>query len=102
MSKTQTAEADVCILWSDVTDAHIGSEICVYGRVVKLAETGVYAQIVRFSDEAGTFLLKSRWYTYLGLARGHCVAAVGYISRDGNYLAMEIGATELYEYDDCP
>lgn len=101
ISMTQTAEADICIRWDQINDSHIGTELCVYGRVVKLQESDVYAQIVRFSDEAGTFLLWSEWFTFLGLTRGDCVAAVGYLTREGGLIGMGIGFAELYEYDGC-
>lgn len=100
-SKTQTAESGICIRWDEVSDRHIGHRVCVYGVIVKLQETGTYAQIVRFSDEAGTFLIKSRWFTYVGIKRGDCVNAVGTIQRDGNYLSMEIWEAALYQYGGC-
>lgn len=100
-SKTQTAQAGICIRWDKVRDRHIGHRICVYGVIVKLQETSNYAQIVRFSDEAGTFLIKSRWFTYVGIKRGDCVKAEGTIRRDGNYLSMEIWEAAMYQYDGC-
>jgi hypothetical protein len=100
-AKTQTAVAGICIRWDEVQDRHIGHRICVYGIIVKLQETGTYAQIVRFSDEAGTFLIKSRWFTYVGIKRGDCVKAEGTIMRDGNYLSMAIWEAALYQYDGC-
>lgn len=102
ISMTQTAEADICIRWDQVNESHFGpTKICVYGRIVKLQESERYAQIVRFSDEAGTFMLWSEWFTYLGLDRGKCVAAVGYLTREGNFIGMGIGFTEMYDYDGC-
>ena len=101
-SKTQTAEANDCIRWDKVDDSMMGQfGICVYGRIVKLQESERYPQIVRFSNEAGKFLLWSEWFTYLGLEPGMCVAAVGFLTRDGNLFGMEIGVTQLYEYDGC-
>ena len=99
---TQTAEANPCIRWDEVDDSYFAANpICVYGRIVKLQESERYPQIVRFSNEAGTFLLWSEWFTYLGLEPGMCVAAVGYLTRDGNLFGMEIGVTKLYEYSGC-
>ena len=101
-SKTQTAEANSCTPWDQINDSMMGLRgICVYGRIVKLQESERYAQIVRFSNEAGTFMLWSEWFTYLGLDRGMCVAAVGFLTRQGNMIGMEIGITQLYEYDGC-
>jgi hypothetical protein len=100
-SKTQTAISGICIRWDEVKDRHIGHRICVYGVIVKLQETSNYAQIVRFSEEAGTFLIKSRWFTYVGINRGDCVKAEGTIIRDGNYLSMEIREASMYQYDGC-
>jgi hypothetical protein len=57
---------------------------------------------VRFSEEAGTFLLRGRYNYYIGLERSQCVAAISTVYRDGNYLYMEIANTELYEYTGCP
>lgn len=101
VSMTQTTEADVCYRWDQVDDSYMGTRICVYGKIVKLQETGSYAQIVRFSDEAGTFMLWSKWFTYLGLERGRCVAAFGVLTRDGGLFGMEIGMTDLYDYEGC-
>lgn len=100
-SKTQTAQAGICIRWDKVRDRHIGHRICVYGVIVKLQETSNYAQIVRFSDEAGTFLIKSRWFTYVGIKRGDCVKAEGTIIRDGNYLSMRIWEAAMFQYNGC-
>ena len=101
-SKTQTAEADDCIPWDQVDDSMMGRMgLCVYGRIIKLQETERYPQIVRFSNEAGTFMLWSEWFTYLGLQPGMCVAAVGFLNRQGGMIGMEIGITQLYEYDGC-
>ena len=90
-----------CLRWDRVTDANIGPSRCAYGEVVKFYSTEQYAQIVRFSDEAGTFLLRGRDYYFEGLKRGDCVAATGDIARDGNYLYMEISGTDLYRYSSC-
>lgn len=101
-SKTQTAEANACIPWDRIDDSMMGLQgICVYGRITKLQETERYPQIVRFSNEAGTFMLWSEWFTYLGLQPGMCVAAVGFLNRQGGMIGMEIGITQLYEYDGC-
>lgn len=91
-----------CIAWDRVSDSHIGRTLCVYGRIVKQYETEQYAHIVRFSEEAGTFLLRGRYNYYIGLERSQCVAAISTVYRDGNYLYMEIANTELYEYTGCP
>ena len=102
IAQTQTAEADVCIRWDQVDESLLElKEICVYGRITKLQDSERYAQIVRFSNEAGTFMLWSEWFTYLGLDPGKCVAAVGFLSKEGGFIGMGIGSTELYEYDGC-
>ena len=99
---TQTADENPCIRWDQVNESHFSQpDLCVYGRIVKLQESERYAQMVRFSHEAGTFMLWSEWYTYLGLKPGMCVAAVGFLGRDVGLIGMEIAITELYEYDGC-
>ena len=90
-----------CIAWNRVSDSHIGKELCVYGTIVKQYATEQYAHIVRFSEDPGTFLLRGRGWYYEGLKSSLCVAAVGTVYRDGNYLYMDIANTELYEYTGC-
>jgi hypothetical protein len=90
-----------CIRWDKVDDRLIGSTACVYGDVIKIYETDVYAFILRFSDEAGTFLIRSRNMYYAEVKKGACVATLGLVHRDGNYLYMQVEETELYDYSDC-
>jgi hypothetical protein len=72
-----------------VTDAQVGSIECVYGTVVKIQSTSTYVQIIRFSNEAGTFLVRGRIYYFQDLHRGDCVRVDGLVQRDGGYLLIE-------------
>ena len=90
-----------CVRWDKVDDRLIGLTACVYGDVIKIYDTDVYAFILRFSDEAGTFLIRSRNMYYEGVKKGACVAALGPVHRDGNYPYMQVEETELYNYSDC-
>jgi hypothetical protein len=90
-----------CIRWDRVSDIYKGQQICVYGEIVKSYSTDVYSQLIRFSDHAGTFLLRGEYYYFEGIVRGDCVATIGVVQRDGGYLYMDIGYADLYKYDDC-
>ena len=79
---------DSCYSWDQVTDRLIGSLVCVYGTVVKLYDTDNYAQIIRFSEDAGTFLIRGTHYYFEEVRRGDCVMVQGVVRRDGNYLLM--------------
>lgn len=97
-----SAQEPECIEWLQVTDSHIGKRICVYGKIVKINTTDVYIQIIRFSEHAGTFLVRGRDYLFDGIARGDCVAVVGRVAKYGSYLYMNTDhGTELYSYKYC-
>lgn len=79
-----------CIPWYSVNDSYLNTYICVCGEVVKLYQTQQYAQFIRFSNEAGTFLIRGADRYFGDVSVGDLVCFFGPLRRDGNYLYMEV------------
>ncbi len=90
-----------CIPWSSLTNKDVDNSICVYGRIIKIYSAGQYLQIIRFSLDAGTFLIWDREET-VDLSVGQCITAEGIVHQDASELFMEIKGTEFNEYAGCP
>ena len=91
-----------CIRWSDVSMSDIGKHVCVYGEIKKIETTNQYAQIIRFSNTGGSFVLlgENSWYDRIYI--GRCIAAKGkvFISKE-RILAMDSAYTILDDYWFC-
>jgi hypothetical protein len=96
-----TATYNNCILWSSLTRKDVGETICVFGRIVNIYSTGPYKEIIRFSQEAGTFLIWDR-ETTVDMSIGDCVTATGIVQQDPSELFMDIQGTQFSEYTGCP
>lgn len=80
-----------CKLWNYLSSSDLGNEICVYGKVVKFYATEEYGQIIRFSEEPGTFMVRGRNYVFDDIERGKCIAVRGIIqSANNQYLYVDI------------
>jgi hypothetical protein len=90
-----------CIIWSSLTRKDVGDTSCVFGRIVTIYATGPYKEIIRFSKEAGTFLIWDR-ETTVNLSVGDCVTATGIVQQDPSELFMDIRGTQFGEYSGCP
>jgi len=101
MVPTNTEILPNCILWSSLTSADVGNSRCIYGRIVKIYSTDVYRQIIRFSVNAGTFLIWDRNVSK-EVSVNQCIAAEGYIHQDASELYMEISGTTIIDYPRCP
>jgi hypothetical protein len=87
-----------CIPWTSLRNSDIGYRRCVYGIIVKIYSSGDYPQIIRFSAEAGTFLIWGENWYFTDIETGMCVAAVGTIESDASELFMDIATSELYDF----
>jgi hypothetical protein len=101
ISNTPTSTLLNCILWSNLNNSDVNLSECVYGRVVKIYSTDQLAQIIRFSNEAGTFLIWSQYKYFPDVHINDCVAAVGYINQNVSEMYMDIENIDLYEYAGC-
>jgi hypothetical protein len=90
-----------CTLWSDLTNSDVGFSRCVYGRVVKVYSTDQYRQIIRFSNDAGTFLIWDQ-NDFFGVIVGDCLAAEGTVHQNASSLFMYISGTTFKRVDGCP
>jgi hypothetical protein len=99
---TPTSTPQDCILWSALTRSDVGTTKCVYGRIVKIYHNDVYFEIIRFSEDAGTFLIWDRKAYFPGIATDMCVKAVGTIQEDASELYMEIAGSTMDPYTGCP
>lgn len=81
---------DICLRWDQVNDAHVESRNCVYGTIVKYCDSPPYKQIIRFSDEAGTFLLRAKYKYVNGIQRGECIHVKGMIIKTAGYLCIDL------------
>jgi hypothetical protein len=97
---TPTTELPNCTLWSSLSKADVGEKRCVYGSVVKVYGTDVYRQIIRFSVEAGTFLIWGEKDFY-GVSVGDCIAAIGEIHQNPSSLYMDIAGAEFIDFPNC-
>ena len=90
-----------CISWENLTKEDVGFTRCVYGRIKKIYSSGDYLQIIRFSENAGTFLVWDKTFYFKGISIGDCVAFNGTIKKDATSLFMDIASTNKYEYSGC-
>jgi len=74
-----------CIPWESLTENHVNRSVCIYGQIEKINTTDAYAQIIRFSKEAGTFALLGRRVGYR-VEPGDCVLVEGVIRSNSSYL----------------
>ena len=100
--KTPVSPSLDCVLWSDLTRSDVGMVKCVYGRIVKIYHTDIYFEIIRFSADAGTFLIWDRTVSFPGISTDMCVKVVGLIHQDASELYMEIAGSKLDSYSGCP
>jgi hypothetical protein len=100
-SHTPTSILSNCKFWSSLTNSDVGNSLCVYGRVVKIYSTDQYRQIIRFSNNAGTFLIWDQ-NDFYGVSVDNCLAAIGIIHQNASSLYMYISGTTFYEYSGCP
>ncbi len=98
---TPSATSSNCILWSSLTRNDVGNTVCVFGRIVDIYNAGEYKQIIRFSREAGTFLIWDR-ESYVNLSVWQCIKATGIVHQDASELFMYVSETEFEQYSDCP
>jgi hypothetical protein len=90
-----------CILWSLLTRNDVGDTVCVFGRIVDIYSAGQYKEIIRFSRDAGTFLIWDS-ESYVNLTVWQCITATGIVHQDASELYMDIEGTIFAEYKDCP
>jgi hypothetical protein len=90
-----------CIPWSSLTRNDAGDTVCVFGRIVDIYSAGQYKEIIRFSREAGTFLIWDR-ESYVNLSVWQCIKATGIVHQDASELFMYVSETEFEQYSDCP
>lgn len=91
-----------CIRWDRVTDIDIDKKMCVFGIVIRNFSTDDYSQIIRFSNQADTFILQGRNYYYENISQSACIAAIGVLQkRSAGYYYMDIRTTEIYNYNSC-
>jgi hypothetical protein len=90
-----------CIPWSALTRNDVGDSVCVFGRIVDIYSAGEYKEIIRFSREAGTFLIWDR-ESYVNLEVWQCIKATGIVHQDASELFMYVSETEFEQYSDCP
>jgi hypothetical protein len=100
-TKTSTSTPVNCILWSSLTRHDAGKSRCIFGRITKIYATDQYIEIIRFSAQAGTFLIWDR-EKYIELSVGQCISAKGIIHQDASELYMEISGTKIHDYSGCP
>jgi serine/threonine protein kinase len=98
---TPTSTLSHCRLWSSFNDSDVGKQRCVYGRIVKIYQTEQYVQIIRFSINAGTFLIWDR-NDFVDVSINDCIAAEGIILKDASSLYMDIVGTTFYDFSGCP
>jgi hypothetical protein len=99
---TPASTLQECILWSDLTRSDVGVVKCVYGRIIKIYHNDIYFEIIRFSADAGTFLIWDRAVSFPGISTDMCVKVVGLIHQDASELYMEIAGSKLDSYSGCP
>jgi hypothetical protein len=98
------ATASNCVHWASVSNNDVGHTRCVFGEIVKLYSSGNDVQIIRFSIEAGTFMVKSEYYYFPNISVGDCVSLEGVVQRDASSLFMDINenSTISVVHDGCP
>jgi len=92
------SSAPSCTPWSDVSLAHAGAHMCVYGDVYRTYDDG-QAYFVAFSSSPDAFYLLSYDIYLPDLRPGDCIRAVGEINHLGNAPVMVLGWTS--EVADC-
>ncbi len=101
-NNTSTNYLSDCIWWNQVAKTHVGKQICVYGMIYKIQTTEQYIQIIRFSDNAGTFLVRGENFLFDGVDSGICVKVIGTVQNaNGSYLYMDTTYTKWDYYDGC-
>jgi hypothetical protein len=90
-----------CTDWRLIGDTDRNINKCVTGYIVNIYKTVPYVQIIRFSIQPGTFLIKSREYYFPNLQIGECIAGFGYVYRDASTFYMEIQNLKMYSYNGC-
>jgi len=79
-----------CIKWDLVSEVYVGRNTCVYGEIVKHYDTPEYAHFVRYSEAAGTFLLRGESEFLRDAGIGKCVIMKGIIYRTPSYLYISL------------
>lgn len=91
-----------CYPWTAVTDDQVGADLCVFGRIVMVSGTNIYQQILRFSEQPGTFLIRGRTRGFSGMVAGKCIAVTGKILRSGAYLYQDAETSQVVDFEGCP
>jgi len=86
--------------WMSLREKHIGLELSIYGRIVKINSTPKYPIIVHFSEQQGTFLIRG---SYMGFdfTQNQCIQVKGIVREDITYLYMDTSEIEVREFDGC-
>ncbi len=85
----------ICWGWKGIRDDSKGGSVCIFGDVVKIDSTDVYIQILQFSEEPGTFLIRGHDKTFDWVDEGMCVEATGIIRSEDSYFYMNAEEIEL-------
>ncbi len=92
-----------CNLWSDITVARVGEELCVYGEYQQIIERSDGTHVMTFSDETGSFNIwsnpKPMWW-YLEEINGKCIMVEGQIITSGIRPIIMLGSQDTLE--ECP
>jgi hypothetical protein len=77
---TATGMPGDCVLWSDISPAMVGQEVCAYGTIKRRFRVDAEIPYMAiFSEEEGTFAIVDRLTFYTQFRPGDCIQAFGEI-----------------------
>jgi hypothetical protein len=98
---TNTSIVSNCHLWSTITLADVGNNICVYGSIYNIAWDQM-AYYISFSNKPNSFYILSYDYYFPDVEKNSCIMTTGKIQRLDNSPVLVIkNNTEIYKIKNC-